>query len=77
MSRPKWMDAPIPERGACMTYEQIAEAFGITRERVRQVEMQAVRKLRIAIRALGKDESQAFEEYLLDLLTGRNQLKGR
>lgn len=34
------------EHGRCYTLEEIAEAMGVTRERVRQIEFQALRKVR-------------------------------
>ena len=34
------------ERGVCMTHDQIAQLFGITRARVQQIEVAALNKIR-------------------------------
>ena len=39
-----WMSENEP--GRCLTLEEIANIMGVTRERVRQLEIQALRKLR-------------------------------
>ena len=39
-----WMSENDP--GRCLTLEEIANVMGVTRERVRQLESQALRKLR-------------------------------
>lgn len=44
-----WRDENIPE-GMCLTLEQIGSAVGITRERVRQIEAKALKRLRHPIR---------------------------
>ncbi|MBL7085197.1 MAG: sigma-70 family RNA polymerase sigma factor [Candidatus Omnitrophica bacterium] len=46
--------------GVTHTLNEIAKEFGITRERVRQIENAAIRKLRVYIRAKAKEE---FGEY--------------
>jgi len=45
-----------------MTLEEIAEVFGTSRERIRQIEQNALRKLRIRLRAKGID----LKDYLPD-----------
>jgi DNA-directed RNA polymerase sigma subunit (sigma70/sigma32) len=45
-----------------MTLEEIAEVFGTSRERIRQIEQSALRKLRIRLRAKGID----LKDYLPD-----------
>lgn len=40
----KWISKNEP--GRCLTLEEIASIMGVTRERVRQLEAQALRKLR-------------------------------
>jgi len=45
-----------------MTLEEIAEVFGTSRERIRQIEQNAMRKLRIRLRAKGID----LKDYLPD-----------
>ncbi len=45
-----------------MTLEEIAEIFGTSRERIRQIEQSALRKLRIRLRAKGID----LKDYLPD-----------
>lgn len=45
----KWRNENIPE-GMCLTLEQIGGAVGITRERVRQIEAKALKRLRHPIR---------------------------
>jgi hypothetical protein len=44
-------DLTPPEFYAVMTYEQIGRALGITKERVRQIELKALRKLMSPSRA--------------------------
>ncbi len=44
-----------------MTLEEIAEIFGTSRERIRQIEQSALRKLRIRLRAKGIDLKDYFE----------------
>ena len=45
-----------------MTLEEIAEVFGTSRERIRQIEQRALRKIRSRLRAKGLD----LREYLPD-----------
>ena len=45
------------EPGRCYTLNEIAEAMGITRERVRQIEARALRKLYARLRQLFNDEN--------------------
>jgi len=46
--------------GTSRTLNEIAKNFGITRERVRQIENAAMNKLRVYIRATEKDESKDY-----------------
>lgn len=46
------------------TYSEIAEELGISRERVRQIEKQALKKLALKFRQLGYDET-----YIRDIET--------
>jgi len=46
--------------GTARTLNEIAKNFGITRERVRQIENAAMNKLRVYIRATEKDESKDY-----------------
>jgi DNA-directed RNA polymerase sigma subunit (sigma70/sigma32) len=41
----EWADENLPE-GHCLTLMEIGNAVGLTRERIRQIEAQALRKLR-------------------------------
>jgi DNA-directed RNA polymerase sigma subunit (sigma70/sigma32) len=42
----------IEDRGG-MTLEQIAQIFGVSRERIRQIEKKALKKLRVALEQEG------------------------
>ena len=50
------------EDGKCHTLEEVGEEFGITRERIRQIESKAIKKLKQPSRSkrllgfIGKDE---------------------
>lgn len=55
-------DRAIPTR-RYMTLEEIAEIFGTSRERIRQIEQNALRKIRGRLRAKGIDN---LEDYLPD-----------
>ena len=50
-------------RAEGMTLDEIGQAFGLTRERVRQIEQKALRKLRHAFRR------ELGEEEIVDLLS--------
>jgi hypothetical protein len=50
------------EPGKCYTLEEIAEAMGVTRERVRQIEFKALRKLRHRLGLIMKKDGIDPEE---------------
>lgn len=45
-----------------MTLEEIAQAMNITRERVRQIETKALRKLRFALKSKGLNPNDFFSD---------------
>jgi RNA polymerase nonessential primary-like sigma factor len=44
-----------------MTLEEIAQIVGVTRERIRQIEAKALRKLRLGLMRSGLTEADALE----------------
>ena len=48
--------------GRCYTLEEIAEAMGVTRERVRQIEFKALRKVRHRLSLIMKKDGIDTEE---------------
>ena len=47
--------------GTCHTLEEVGNMFGVTRERIRQIETKALRKIR---RALERTENRVYTKYL-------------
>ncbi len=45
-----------------MTLEECGQVFGVTRERIRQIEAKALRKLRNRLRAQGKELSDFVDD---------------
>ena len=48
------------------TLEEVAQAIGVTRERARQIEAAALRKIRLSLERRGIDE-QTWRDHLHDL----------
>ena len=46
--------------GATGTLEEVGEEIGLTRERVRQIQMEALARLRVNLEAEGLDASEIF-----------------
>lgn len=51
------------------TYNEIAEELGISRERVRQIEKQALKKLAVQFRQLGYDETYLSDFFEMPFYT--------
>ena len=53
--------------GECFTLDQIAQTIGVTRERVRQIEFTAIKKIFPKLNKIFKDDGISFEDALQTL----------
>jgi hypothetical protein len=58
-------DNAIP--GECYTLDDIAKTIGVTRERVRQIEFKAIKKVYPKFKKIFKDDGISFEDALQTL----------
>lgn len=61
------------EPGRCYTLQEIAAVMGITRERVRQIEMKALRTFRNRLHVLIKSEGVSPSELVSELVSGHEK----